>query len=304
VAEWLRVGYCQGNLNSDNSALGGVTLDYGPFAFMEKVDLRYNPWVGGGLPYSFGQQPQAIATNLVGVAQAFAAVVERAATADGLDDKEQHALLESVRRAVSHRFVDTFHTKHEDNCRAKLGLTAWDDEADELWKELMRLMISRSGTGGVDFTLFFRALSTTPPAAQAATDDDAATGNDAAANALLDAGGALSVSALQLPEDWPAEHRQEWSEWCHRYQERLAVEPRSAEERRSEMDRTNPKYILRNSMAAEAYEAAARGDFGILRELHEVLQRPYEEQGDEADARWAQPTPTWARGRPGLTYMS
>ena len=63
VAEWLRVGYCQGNLNSDNSALGGVTLDYGPFAFMERFNLLYNPWVGGGLPYSFAKQPQALATN-------------------------------------------------------------------------------------------------------------------------------------------------------------------------------------------------------------------------------------------------
>ncbi len=45
-------------MNSDNSAIGGVTLDYGPFAFMERFNPLYNPWVGGGRPYCFGQQPQ------------------------------------------------------------------------------------------------------------------------------------------------------------------------------------------------------------------------------------------------------
>ena len=48
VAEWLRVGYCQGNMNSDNSALGGVTLDYGPFAFMERCEHQTSNKRGGG----------------------------------------------------------------------------------------------------------------------------------------------------------------------------------------------------------------------------------------------------------------
>ena len=70
------------------------------------------------------------------------------------------------------------------------------------------------------------------------------------------------------------------------------------------MAAANPKYILRNWMAAEAYEAASRGDFDVLKELHELLQRPYDEQGSEADARWAQVTPQWARDRAGLAWMS
>ena len=63
IAEWLRVGYCQGNMNSDNSALGGVTLDYGPFGFMERFNPVWNPWVGGGMPYCFGKQPQASSSS-------------------------------------------------------------------------------------------------------------------------------------------------------------------------------------------------------------------------------------------------
>ena len=296
VAEWLRVGYCQGNMNSDNAALGGVTLDYGPFAFMEKFNIQYNPWVGGGLPYSFGRQPQAAATNLVGLAQAFLALVEVVAKADGLSAAEAEALLGELRRGVSHTFVDAFNAKHEANCRAKLGLRGWDADADELWSELMRLMTSRSGVG-LDYTLFFRALGTAPPP------EGVEAWLEGASEAEL-LGGAVGHAALQPSDEWPSEHREEWAEWTRRYWRRVGEEARPADERVAEMNKANPKYILRNSMAAEAYEAAARGEYDVLRELHRVLQRPYEDQGEEVDARWATPTPTWARERPGLAFMS
>jgi len=76
VAHWMRVGYCQGNMNSDNSALCGVTLDYGPFGFMEKFNPAHCPWVGGGIDYAFARQPQAIAINLSILAQAFTALLQ------------------------------------------------------------------------------------------------------------------------------------------------------------------------------------------------------------------------------------
>ena len=53
VADWLRVGYCQGNFNSDNCAMGGFTLDYGPFGFCEVFDPEFQPWTGGGQHFSF-----------------------------------------------------------------------------------------------------------------------------------------------------------------------------------------------------------------------------------------------------------
>jgi len=53
ISEWIRVGYCQGNFNSDNCAVGGFTLDYGPFGFMDDFDPRYQPWTGGGRHFLF-----------------------------------------------------------------------------------------------------------------------------------------------------------------------------------------------------------------------------------------------------------
>ena len=63
VANWLRVGYCQGNFNSDNCAAGGYTLDYGPFGFCELFDPRFQPWTGGGEHFCFFNQPAAAEAN-------------------------------------------------------------------------------------------------------------------------------------------------------------------------------------------------------------------------------------------------
>ena len=137
-------------MNSDNSALGGVTLDYGPFAFMEKFVPMYNPWVGGGTQYAFGRQPQAAAVNLAGLAPSFIELVQLVGSEEGLSKAERDAAVEEIKQAVQMGYVDTFHAKHDDNCRAKLGLAAWDDDAQELWDAL--------------FTLIFRSLSDAAPA--------------------------------------------------------------------------------------------------------------------------------------------
>ncbi|HBN58068.1 MAG TPA: hypothetical protein DD382_02120, partial [Gammaproteobacteria bacterium] len=63
VANWIRVGYCQGNFNSDNCAAGGFTLDYGPFGFCDEFNPKYQPWSGGGNHFSFLNQPVAAERN-------------------------------------------------------------------------------------------------------------------------------------------------------------------------------------------------------------------------------------------------
>ena len=63
VTDWIRVGYCQGNFNSDNCAAGGFTLDYGPLDFCEFFHPEFQPWTGGGKHFSFFNQPQAAEIN-------------------------------------------------------------------------------------------------------------------------------------------------------------------------------------------------------------------------------------------------
>ena len=436
IAEWMRVGYCQGNMNSDNAAIGGVTLDYGPFAFMERFEPYYNPWTGGGQPYSYGMQANAASTNLVGLGNAFAALAMRLSQQEkesggsggrggGIDPEEIIAELTS---SVRSGFGSTFRSRHSELCRQKLGLAEWDDEAQKLWDWLLRLMSSRAGHGrdekrqsktndesdgatsteprasnlaerlvpsswrqrwdkrgdadgereqdveepegteeavspGVDFTLFFRTLGTpeltklavataSAPANEAGDADEAAAAHDSWLSALL------GPAALDSIETWPEEHRTEWRAWGAQYWARVAAEARG-DERLAEMAAANPKYILRSAydryvhihrclprplaartlhtptppshchhlslcsalvcrliahlppcpptadwMAAQAYDAAALGDFSVVRELQEVLSRPYDEQGAEVDSRWAQVTPVEARDKMGLTYMT
>ncbi|MFT5282234.1 MAG: hypothetical protein ACI94Z_001061, partial [Yoonia sp.] len=63
MANWIRVGFCQGNFNSDNCAAGGFTLDYGPFGFVDVFNPQYQSWTGGGHHFSFYNQPMAAQRN-------------------------------------------------------------------------------------------------------------------------------------------------------------------------------------------------------------------------------------------------
>lgn len=280
-------------MNSDNSALSGITLDYGPFAFMERFQPLYNPWVGGGLSYSFARQPQAAATNLAGLSAVFSELVRLVGKRQALSSSTINKYLKAIERSVSHTYVDTFHSKHDANCCAKLGFLEWDSEVEELWNDLFRLMSSQSGGAGVDFTNFFRSLSTDRPR-DSSLDD--------AANQALDS--ILQPAALQGVYDWPVDHQGAWRDWFRRYWQKVDNEGRPFADRIACMKAANPKFILRNWMAAEAYEAAASGNYDVVRELHDLLSRPYDEQEGEADARWSGVTPQWARERPGIAFMS
>ena len=143
VANWLRVGYCQGNFNSDNCAAGGFTLDYGPFGFCEIFDPWFQPWTGGGEHFSFFNQPNAAVANY----HMFWKSVRPLLTdnADALERFDQ----------VGRGFLEAMQIQIQEMWAAKLGLAEFDPE---LFKQLMELM-TRSE---VDYTIFFRELSHIP----------------------------------------------------------------------------------------------------------------------------------------------
>lgn len=145
VANWIRVGYCQGNFNSDNCAVGGFTLDYGPFGFCETFDPWFQPWTGGGKHYSFFNQPAAAETNFHMLCTALRPLVE--------DDEAHREELDRIRQGFAPEMTDRL----ERMWASKLGLPRFDAE---LFSSLMGLM-QRSR---VDYTLFFRALCDLPEA--------------------------------------------------------------------------------------------------------------------------------------------
>ncbi len=143
VANWIRVGYCQGNFNSDNCALGGYTLDYGPFGFCELFDPHFQPWTGGGDHYSFFNQPLAAELNFKMLCSSLKLLVEK--------DKNLSNNLDEV----SSGFSKCMEEEIQIMWSKKLGIKRYDEN---LIKKLFNLMI----TTQVDFTKFFRKLSIIP----------------------------------------------------------------------------------------------------------------------------------------------
>lgn len=143
VAHWIRVGYCQGNFNSDNCAAGGYTLDYGPFGFCELFDPRFQPWTGGGEHFSFFNQPAAAEANFQSFYSALLPLLQ--------DAPDARARLEDVQRGFAAQMRDQLDAMWT----AKLGLSEYQPE---LVNDLLRLMVETQ----VDYTIFFRELSKIP----------------------------------------------------------------------------------------------------------------------------------------------
>jgi len=139
VAGWQAVGWAHGVLNTDNMSILGITLDYGPYGFMDDFDPNYIPnHSDEGGRYSYGNQPGIGLWNLSALGTALLPLMERDAAVAALDTYEGHFL-----EAYGDRF------------RAKLGLTEAREEDGELLDSLFTLLAATP----VDFTRFWRLLS-------------------------------------------------------------------------------------------------------------------------------------------------
>jgi uncharacterized protein YdiU (UPF0061 family) len=143
VSHWLRIGYCQGNFNSDNCAAGGFTLDYGPFGFCEVFDPGFQPWIGGGEHFSFFNQPVAAEANFHMFWKAIRLLITNDMAALEQLDKICDGFKQNINTTLQQMWAD------------KLGLTHYNEA---LVNELFQLMVQTK----VDFTIFFRELCKIP----------------------------------------------------------------------------------------------------------------------------------------------
>jgi len=143
VSNWIRVGYCQGNFNSDNTALGGFTLDYGPFGFIDMFDPRYQPWTAGGVHFSFFNQTAAAQQNF----NMFIKSLQQAVTSN-------NKTIETLEKIKSD-FPKVMKSQMDKMWADKLGLDKFDEG---LFNELIMLMVETP----LDYTIFFRELSCIP----------------------------------------------------------------------------------------------------------------------------------------------
>ena len=143
VANWIRIGYCQGNFNSDNCAAGGFTLDYGPFGFCELFDPRFQPWTGGGEHFAFLNQQVAAEKNYHMFWVALRPLLEDNSNAQKTFDNLRNDFTKSMDKAIENMWA------------LKIGLRTFDAS---LVNELLKLMVLSK----VDYTIFFRKLSNIP----------------------------------------------------------------------------------------------------------------------------------------------
>jgi len=268
VAEWLRVGFVHGVMNTDNMSILGLTIDYGPYGWIEPFDPDWTPNItdASGKRYRFGNQPAVARWNLAQLAGALAPLV---------DDPEP------LRRTID-RFAGDVASLHRHGTLRKLGLSGrgdtWTDD-DDLLAGLGALLVEVE----TDMTLWFRALARAP------------VGDPGAAVAALG-------DAYYAPDAITTVQDARLRDWIARYAARLAVEGVDSAERRRRMDAVNPCYVPRNYLVQEVIAATERGDRTALAELLDVLRRPYDDQPGRA--RFAGKRPEWARHRPGCSMLS
>jgi len=268
MADWLRVGYCQGNFNSDNCLVAGRTMDYGPFGFMEKYDPLWNMWVGGGEHFAFMNQPKAAQRNFFSFVKAVAPLL------DGAAAEEAQTIVNGFEATCSKACGDMW-------CR-KLGLKEWNQMSKELFNDLEKLMSESS----VDYTIFWRQLAEFP--AQGLTADTP----DKDLLAVLE-----RAFYTKLSSDLQGR----WVKWLGRWLAQLEVMPGA--DVATAMRRTSPKYVPREWMLVQAYEAANKGDHSLVHELQKLLSKPFDEQ-PEFEEKYYCKAPLDAEEKGGTGFMS
>ncbi|MFT4760426.1 MAG: hypothetical protein ACI9XO_001218 [Paraglaciecola sp.] len=269
VIHWQRVGFVHGVMNTDNLSILGLTIDYGPYGWLEGYDPDWTPNTTDlrEKRYRFKNQPNVALWNLVQLANALYPLIE--------DVKPLEDALELYQINFGKQYLAMM--------KSKLGLFE-NEEVDVQIIEQLQTVLQLTET---DITLFFREL------ANFKKEDK------------IDKEGAfleLVNIAFYQPKELDKEVLDEWYDWFVLYKNRLETESLNDAKRQQKMHAVNPKYVLRNYMAQVAIDAADKGDFSIVSELFELLKQPYAEQPEMG--KWYAKRPEWAREKVGCSMLS
>lgn len=255
IALWQSVGFAHGVCNTDNFSLLSITIDYGPFGFLDVYDPKFVPNTSDDEHrYSFGNQPDVGAFNL---------------------EKLRLALMPlwtendiSLSQKILLSYGDHYRSKFMEIFRKKLGLETNRSEEDE---NLVAVLLQIMSQAKADFTMTFRELSEIGIA-------------ELKSGRIRDKFWALNTVASH---EW-------FSGWVRLYIKRLEREDQADVRRQEIMQRTNPRYILRNWIAQLAVEEAEENDYSALNGLYKIFQNPYTYQEEAETMGFADPPPEWA----------
>ncbi len=274
IVHWQRVGFVHGVMNTDNMSILGLTIDYGPYGWLENYDLNWTPNTtdAGERRYRFGNQPQIAFWNLGQLANAIYPLIEE---------------VEPLQKALN-VYKETYEQHWQVMMAGKLGLNTFDPVTDdELHTELLVLLESVE----TDMTIFYRQL------AKVSTRTETPLTESGCGHAFN-----LLSLAYYVPEKITPEYKSRLCHWLNRYISRVNSDGTSDDARQQRMNAANPKYVLRNYLAQLAIDKAEQGDFSMVNELLDVLRHPYDEQPGKEE--FAAKRPDWARQRAGCSMLS
>ncbi|MBF4490975.1 YdiU family protein [Flavobacterium sp. MR2016-29] len=266
ILHWQRVGFVHGVMNTDNMSIHGITIDYGPYGWLENYDPNWTPNTtdSQNRRYRFGNQPQIAQWNLYQLANALYPLINEA--------EPLEKILES--------FIIDFDSDYKTMFLSKLGIFT-STETDDKLIEGLETILQLSET---DMTIFFRNLNRIQK-------------TDSAENAIE-----KMQEAFYFPKEISGAVLDSWKKWFSAYIQKLNSEEVSDENRVEKMNLINPKYVLRNYMSQLAIDAADQGDYSLINELYLLLQKPYDEQIESE--KWFAKRPDWARSKVGCSMLS
>ncbi|KVV14662.1 YdiU family protein [Flavobacterium sp. TAB 87] len=266
ILEWQRVGFVHGVMNTDNMSIHGITIDYGPYGWLEDYDPNWTPNTTDrqNKRYRFGNQPSVAQWNLYQLANSLFPLINDAAPLE--------KVLES--------FLEDYQSEYKVMMFSKLGLFTSSEDSSKFIKNLEdNLQLSET-----DMTIFFRNLNRISK-----TDS---------VNECFE----VIRDSFYKPEEIKERILESWLSWFAEYLTFLQSETLSDAERILKMNLINPKYVLRNYMSQLSIDAADQGDYSLIAELFNVLRKPYEEQPEFE--KWFAKRPDWARSKVGCSMLS
>ena len=265
VIHWQRVGFVHGVMNTDNMSILGLTIDYGPYGWLEGYDHGWTPNTTDSQfkRYRYGAQPEIVLWNLLQLANALYPLIQEAEPLE----------------KILNGYKEDFEREYLIMMCQKLGFKSVLISDKELVEKLEDIL----QVSETDMTIFFRNLSNFN-------------------KNKFDDWFSVIEEAFYVKDQISGDIKDKWAQWFEEYAERLQSEPLSDAERQKFMNTVNPKYVLRNYMAQMAIDKANEGDFSLIDELFNLLKKPYEEQSE--NQKWFAKRPEWARHKVGCSMLS
>ena len=275
MVDWMRVGFVHGVMNTDNLSILGLTIDYGPYGWLEDFDPGWTPNTtdAGGKRYRYGNQPQIGHWNISRLGGALHSLTQDSEPLQAIVDSYSERFAQGWDRALAN----------------KLGLADADVvRRREIAAELLDLLPLTE----TDMTIFFRTLGDIEVSEVGGVDLSA---DDSTLIEPL-------IGSYYSPAELTGELLERTATWFRSYIELSRTAHQTADARRSQMHAVNPKYVLRNYLAQLAIDKAEAGSYDMIPELLELLRHPYDEQPGRE--QYATLRPDWARTRVGCSMLS